>query len=72
MVPVQPVGQEIPTAMQGSPSASARAVLRQNLWQEPYAVVLQVRILCGGASGNWRPYRDQKSNLNQFGTGHIN
>ncbi len=47
MVPVQQTGQEIPTTMQGSPSASARAVLHQYPWQEPYAVVLQVRICAG-------------------------
>lgn len=43
--------------MSSSSSASQRTVLRQDLWQEPYAVVLQVRI-CAGASGNWRPCRD--------------
>ncbi len=48
MVTVQPASQEIPAAMPGSPSASERAVLRQCLWQEPYAVVLQVRICAGG------------------------
>jgi len=48
MVTVQPADQEIPATLPGGSPASVRAILRQDLWQEPYAVVLQVRIRAGG------------------------
>lgn len=45
---LQPLGQEIPAAMSSRASVFGGTVLRQNLWQELYAVVLQVRICAEG------------------------
>ena len=45
---VQPFGQAISTALSSSPSIPVGAVLRQDLRQEPYAVMLHVRICAGG------------------------